>query len=975
MNTNKPSYNIFDYLRPVFAGILPVFYAVLLSFLVAAFYNHYEQRKAEDKINLWREKAQVVLASIQSNFDLTQIIRSAGNDFAFKVEKDYPGKLDLENFSNSFRRQMLEQVPVKPEFVWAFAIKDNRAKAIVHPDFENSRRKIMEMVFSGLLQFSSEEKITQAYITSQEKFIKKVLGQYSSPLILGRMRQGEPTPVIFAEQNYFFYWRKFSVDDKPFAGIMMLFPAELFNEKEAGLQQVCERIFTESGRKLAAAFVPTEKFIEDKAIILPSSFNSNKISGEKEKLLSILQKLQPHPTNLKGQIDIIDDFIFLRSFYSLNHIYDAVIFAPASSQFFPAKFPFYYLLLLLLFLWSALIAYFFRRYGRFYLPLTVSFRLYFFLSGIFPVVLLFIVGQGLIQKHLDAEISSLAQQGTEQLAGIDQRSDKLPAMFGMAIREIISRQEMQKTIQNLEIDNLNQIFNAIQNEMWEKELDLNFLFAYAPGRKGVLYLSDQREFQDAKLIFDLMACSVHETSRDYQSIFAQGETELDSGQKTWIQSLKGIGNNFLQSVFSHTIEKENTVSIGKDGNNFLFSSIVLKDNVINKFLTFSVNSEKMFRNFLRRELDSINVNGNTIVLAAEERLNSDFTLFPFKKMNVLNSRQGKTAFNFMKKCRGSLFPRVVSSKDFLYIFHPISKIKKYATGSIISLNSARLTYDLKMLFLWVFVIILLILMYMLASFATGYFLVPVHEINQAFMLISKGELNRQFKSERKDELGLLINTINLMVKGFQKRIRLGKFVSGTLERSLKNMHEADKFKKPEIITGTILFSDIRDFTSISEKESPEIVAEMLNFHLDAMVSEIQLYGGQVEQFIGDAIVAVFSETDQYAQQSIDKALNAAVAMRLRHEIIRKQRREKKLFTYEIGIGIEFGTLTTGMISSGTRSEFIVLGEAKAIAEKLESASKLGRFSRIITSARIKENHRGNLVFVKLPDCDNYEIKL
>lgn len=973
MNTNKQNYNLFNYLRPVFAGILPVFYAVLLSFLVAAFYNHYEQRKAEDKINLWREKAQVVLASIQSNNDLTQIIRSAGNKFAFSLEKNYSGKIDIDIFSQAYQKQMLGSIPVKPEFVWAFSVKNGKAETIAHPYFENSRRKIMEMVYSGLLKFSGDEKISQQFISSQEKLIKNVLGPYSSPLILGRMRQGEPTPVKFADQDYYFYWRKFAQDDKPFAGIMMLFPAGLFSNRDAGLQHVCEQIYQDSGRQLAAAFVPTIRFIEKKTIILPESFNRN--SAEKEKLLLLLQKVKSHPTSPKGTLEIHDNFIFLRSFYSLNHIYDAVIFAPASEHFFPVKFPFYTLLLLLLFFWLAIIYYFYRRHGRFYLPMAVSFRLYFFLSGIFPVTLLFIVGQGLIQKNLDAEISSLVQDGTEQLAGIDQRSDRLPALFGMQLRKIISRTEMQKKLQKREIEELEQIFSEIQQEMRTKELDLNFLFAYAPGKTGRLYLSDQRELYDARIVFNIMACSVNEASRDYQSIAGQGETELDAGQKTWYQSLQGLGNNFLQTIFTQTVEKEFSISIGKDGSNFLHSHIITRDGIINKFLTFSVNSEKMFRNFLRRELDSINVNSNAIVLAAEERLNSDFTLFPFKKMNVLNSRQGKTAFNFMKKCRGSLFPQVIASNDFLYIFYPISKIKKYAAGSIISLAPARLNYDLKMLFLTVFVIILLVLMYILATFATGYFLVPVQEINQTLKLISEGNLNQQHETERKDELGLLINTINLMVKGFKKRIKLGKFVSGTLERSLKNFEKTDHFKQPEVITGTILFSDIRDFTSISEKQNPEVVAEMLNFHLDAMVSEIQLFGGQVEQFIGDAIVAVFIENEGSTPVSIDNALNAAIAMRRRHDAIQKERRKDNFFPYEIGIGIEFGALTTGMISSGTRSEFIVLGEAKAVAEKLESASKLGRFSRIITTHQIMEKHNGSIVFEQLPDSEYYEIKL
>jgi adenylate cyclase len=214
-----------------------------------------------------------------------------------------------------------------------------------------------------------------------------------------------------------------------------------------------------------------------------------------------------------------------------------------------------------------------------------------------------------------------------------------------------------------------------------------------------------------------------------------------------------------------------------------------------------------------------------------------------------------------------------------------------------------------------------------------------------------------------------------MLKGFKKRIKLGKFVSATLDNTIKNIGDTDLVKKPEALTGTVLFSDIRDFTSISEKQGPEIVAQMLNSHLDAMSNEIQLYGGRIEQFIGDAIVAVFFNPDGEQSTSIDSAINAAIAMRLRHEEIQKNRQRNGLFTYEIGVGIEYGDLTTGMISTGSRSEFIVLGQARVRAEQFETESKLGRFSRIITSAFIKEQNSHNLSFEKLNGSENFEIKI
>lgn len=951
----------------------PILLSILILFFISSFYNNYEEKNAQDKQNLWGEKARTVLASVQSNHELTQIIRHVGNEFAFALETNYLNKLIPANFSDTYQKKLFQPLPIKPDFAWAFKVNGDRAETITHPPFESSRRRVMEIVFEAFMKFSGNERISQNYIAEKEKFIRKVLGNFSSPLVLGRLRQGEPTPVKFSGRDYYLYWRKFSAADKVFAGVFLFFPAAIFSDREAGLKKVCEEIYRNSGRKLAAAFVPAKEFSQEKAIILPDSFDQ--FPRERQRIISKLKALESFPSKLKAEIKTTRDFVFLRSFYSLNHPYDVVIFAPAAQHFFPKRFPFSVTVLALVFIWAALLYYYYRRFGRFYLPLAASFRLAFFLSGILPVFLMLIIGQNLLQKQMDAEISGLLLQASEQLASIDQRSDTLPGLFGMQLMKIISQPEMQKRLQSLDIEELEPIFTEIRSEVQAKKLDLNTLFAFSPGRAGSFYLSDQRDYLDAKMISNILAISIYETSKDFESISGCQPTMMDAVQKTWYQTMRGLGNNFIQTIYTSTIEKENSITIGKDGNNYFFSTLVLNGSSIDKFLTFSVSSEGLFRIFLRQELDSINVNSNFTFLAAEIRENSDFTLFPFKKMNVLNSSQGKIAFRFLKKSRGAIFPQVVTGDEFLYLFYPVSKIKKYATGCIVSLIPAKLNYELKMLFLIAFVLILLVLMYSLASFATGYFLQPIKEINLALSEINRGNLQKCRESGRKDELGLLITTLNNMLKGFKKRLKLGKFVSGTLDSTIKNFADAVMFKKPEAMTGTVLFSDIRDFTAVSEKVAPEIVAEMLNSHLDAMSKEIQLYGGRVEQFIGDAIIAVFVSQPEDKLASIDSALNAAVAMRLRHQEMQKQRHQNNLFTYEIGIGIDYGNLTTGMISTGTRSEFIILGEPRLKAEQLEAESKTGRFSRIVASVFVKENNKQNLTFAELNGSENFEIKI
>jgi class 3 adenylate cyclase len=151
-----------------------------------------------------------------------------------------------------------------------------------------------------------------------------------------------------------------------------------------------------------------------------------------------------------------------------------------------------------------------------------------------------------------------------------------------------------------------------------------------------------------------------------------------------------------------------------------------------------------------------------------------------------------------------------------------------------------------------------------------------------------------------------------------------------------------------MLYGTVLFSDIRSFTTLSESNPPEAIANMLNHHLEAMSALAQQYGGQVEQFIGDAIVAFFP--DENPGDSRSRAISAATAMCTAHQKINETRASKHSFTYAFGIGLEYGKIVAGPLITPTRSEFCIIGAAKAEAERYEQLSKLGHNTRIVVSA-------------------------
>lgn len=959
--------------RRAFGLILPLAYAWLILQLTGYYHDSLQSAESKQKIERWRETAQIFLASIQAGHELDHLIRNAGTGLAFRIETAYSANITADQLGHEFVQKFSGCLPIKPQYCWAFKIKDCRATAIDTENFTNSHKRAMEKVFSSLITFSVSADLTADFISRQSKFVRGVFGADSAPIVLGGQREGEPTPVKFENKDYYLYWRKFSSNNEPFAGILCLFPAPDFLKKESTLADVAEKVFIDSKKRMAAAFLPVKHFRDSREIILPRSFD--RFPEGKKRIKKILDQVAVTPSSLRGTIQTIDNHLILRGFYSMDHVFDAVIFSPLPDSFNPAKFPLFKFFAGILFLWLFVVLRFYLKHGRIRLPLNFSFRLFFFLTGALPLSFLVLGGQSLLQKNLESEILSLEQASLKQLASIDEKSDMLGSFYETRLSEMLNRLEAQKELREKDISELEPFFAALVLEMKEIELNLDYMLVFAPEKEGKFYLADNRRAREAKMIFDLISTSIYQLGIDYAAFSKKGMINLSSAQKTWHESLKGLGKNFLRTIFTDPLERAIPINFGKEGLSYFYSTIIADYAEIKKYILFSTNAESLFRLYLKRELDTGNLSGNNILLAVEERDNSDFSLFPFKKLHVLNSRQGRNAFQIMKSCRGSLFAKSFTGADHIYQFFPMSKMRKYAVGAIVSLEHPRLQYRNKLFFLYFFSGITLCMMYVLSAFATGYLLEPIGKIRYLFNEIRTGNLDLHSESSRTDEIGLLLKTMNLMIKGFRKRIILGKFVSATLEKSLQDESVAVMKSNPSSLTGTVLFCDIRDFTTISEKNSPEVVAEFLNQHLDAMANEIQKFGGQIEQFIGDAIVAVFRDKAVNCPESARRAIDAAISMRLAHNRIQEIRRSHGQFVYEIGCGLEHGELMAGTLSSASRAEFIILGQPRVNAEKLEAASKQGDSSRILVSCGYPELSAPDLRFLQIEANGFYEIQL
>jgi adenylate cyclase len=168
---------------------------------------------------------------------------------------------------------------------------------------------------------------------------------------------------------------------------------------------------------------------------------------------------------------------------------------------------------------------------------------------------------------------------------------------------------------------------------------------------------------------------------------------------------------------------------------------------------------------------------------------------------------------------------------------------------------------------------------------------------------------------------------------------------------------------------TVLFSDIRDFTSMSEKLTPEEVVSMLNEYLSEMTDIIFANKGTLDKFIGDAVMAVFGSPIFLADHA-QRAVRTAVMMIKRlNELNEKWVKEGKR-TLKIGIGINSGEVIAGNMGSLKRMEYTVIGDNVNLASRLESMNK-----ELGTEILISENtYKEVKDIVKVRKFENIKIR-
>ena len=220
---------------------------------------------------------------------------------------------------------------------------------------------------------------------------------------------------------------------------------------------------------------------------------------------------------------------------------------------------------------------------------------------------------------------------------------------------------------------------------------------------------------------------------------------------------------------------------------------------------------------------------------------------------------------------------------------------------------------------------------------------PIFRLVEGTRAIAEGNFDVALAVTSRDEIGALTESFNQMARSLREKEMIKRAFTRYVAREVVE----EILKDPEhlVLTGerrevTVLFCDVRGFTPMSERLSPEEVV-LLNDFYTLMIETTFKHDGTLDKFLGDAVMAIFGAPLPHPDHSV-RAVLTALAMQEGIGGLNEKRARQGKEGVTIGIGVSAGEAVAGTVGTEDRMEYTVIGDSVNLAARLESNAKPGQ---------------------------------
>lgn len=912
--------------------------------------NHWQMTEQQE---IARQELESLSAGARFDY---QFARTSG-DFRDALSAAAEGGMSQEAMASYLEQRseviFREPFPEHHLFVFSKAGDDAQGNMLTAKSKGLVHRRILSRIFAYMVDLSREKKIPDTYARQSETMLKQILGSQSDSEIMARSQRGKASFAFYNKFSSWFLWDYIETESGEIFGFMILTPNNDSCKTAAMLLALRDLRDRQTG---LGAFIPLFKDFSNSVLLEPlnksASFrqwiNEHKFTGETD-IGTLLKRGPPPPARIEEYI------IYSHLGRESTHL--SVLALPIDKlPMIPGPLKVFNQIFIALMLMIVIRGLLLDSWPVF--SLRIQFAIIYLLAAALPVSILIIAAFGYIAQYQQAVL--FQTQSTLELAikRFDSSKARILESYRSAFDAAIKDKQLQDILASEDLDKQQAIDRA--KSFFDNRFPALPILGMAifdiDGNSLRGYSDLQPEHTDTFInafrypLVELLRQKYAEQHPDE----LMPEFKVPEIEKLTADAYHSVTGNVMSKEFdnrrSQIIERMlGAKSVGQ------LHEIININGKSRYMMLISWDAKALDGYIIRQTIDYFAIN-NPEFNFVTYRVEPQGLSYVQKPLRHVESAFLYNAQNLAQHAsfRQSLVSATVDGHSMVAI-----PAKAYDTTVIVGgISTDKLKYDvtLRLIFLTFILILSIILVLIFSYIAAKLLVVPITSMKDATDHIASGNLKLEIISEAKDEIGELSQEFAQMTIGLRERESLSTLLSDQAIEALEK-HSSEKLDLiGESFEGVALVSDIRNFTGICETRSPDHVVNLLNQHFSAMAQIINTNGGQIYKFIGDAIEAVFHESqDEDNEPAALRAFKAASQMNLELIKINKKRRRQKLFEYGAGIGLAYGKLFSGSIgSSDTRMDFAVLGDPLKKAAKLEAASVQSPAFPLVTDSTIAQ---------------------